>query len=512
MMSQYKIFVYERDEYIGHEFLEAVDISHLVNWDMFPQVWDAISYIDQSYITLDLLSKADLYASVSARNLVNSGRYAFSPGLDWIDNWQIYLNYTSNDNYFYLDYGFKYIDISEEHQDKEILVAIASKDTNNKLVPITATNPNDSSVYLGWIVISSVYDAQGVALVNKALFNIEPVESEDEKEGEPTVPEGLGTPDYTYTHNNISFTTKPPNSVSFNEIYHVYKLDEDKMHRFNSFLWTDSMYSGFVHVMSNPMDAIILCSSFPFEVEASTSKGIILGNWDSQVPAPVVNDQFQLVNMGKRFIQYRTNTFLDTNPYAKVKIYLPYCNIYPLDPQEVLGHTIEIRYMVDILTGDIVAQVATDAYSDTAGEPNHVILEATGNIANNISLSAEKSNRLANTLMGFTSGLVSGGGKGAAAGAISGMIQKDEIGVTGKYAGSTGLLAEQNPYIMVDHYKHELPGRYTKYKGRPANVTDKVKNFSNFLRVDECRINFDCPTEVKNNILNKLKAGIIIKK
>lgn len=75
----------------------------------------------------------------------------------------------------------------------------------------------------------------------------------------------------------------------------------------------------------------------------------------------------------------KTRSFLDFAPYTTSQLYIPYCGCVDIDPAIYVGKSLEVRYLVDYITGACTALVY-------AG--NDIIDQISGNMAVNISLSS----------------------------------------------------------------------------------------------------------------------------
>lgn len=506
----------------GYINVTPPDISEFIDFSKRRLV-DLIDYMtSDALIVPDLGTALNWYADDNAILINENIDYALSNEPSYITdsaiiimcNYNVYDDYTS----YRVRMPFNYV------YNDEVRTGYTgdaySYNNNPKMLVVQASDPAiPDSKYLGSVKVESNGNVVLIGLVNIATLNIPEIDDEEAKEGEESKPKDYGgtTPYYYKDHANVGVPPTPVSGQDFNEFYHVYKCDALTMRNFNGFLWTDSVYSGFVKMVGDPLSAIVNCMVFPFNVETNAQREyIILGNWDSRVASDVVSRQYQSIDMGEVKFAYNTSSFLDSNPFSKVQIYLPYCGVYTLDPKDVIGHTIGVEYHVDVLSGECMAFVTTTRFGS---DPAHLILQANGNCCRNVQISAETSNKLVNSISGALSGAfaggVSGGIGGALAGGVSGAVGgvtgKDAISTGGSYSGQVGFMSYQTPYIFADVPEYLRPGNYDRLNGRPAYIRNKVKNYSGFLSVESIELDIPRATEEeKREIIRLLKQGVII--
>lgn len=81
--------------------------------------------------------------------------------------------------------------------------------------------------------------------------------------------------------------------------------------------------------------------------------------FDVVLMGAVMDDYNALIELGKIYIEPKYNNYLDLAPYTSIEVYLPYAGIVNLDPNEVMGKTIHIQYVVDFGTGNATSYITT---------------------------------------------------------------------------------------------------------------------------------------------------------
>ena len=118
-------------------------------------------------------------------------------------------------------------------------------------------------------------------------------------------------------------------------------------------------------LVTNPIDCIVSLKRFPFDVPHtfSVSKELVkLGKntatAEGYASYNVFNTvQFSGVQIYKRF----GGCFLDYEPYTQYELYVPFCGTTNLQAADIVGHTLNVRLQIDLLTGTCTAYIMADS-------------------------------------------------------------------------------------------------------------------------------------------------------
>ena len=126
---------------------------------------------------------------------------------------------------------------------------------------------------------------------------------------------------------------------------------------------------------NDPIDCIISLRRFPFDIPYDSGDGeyIKLGKTSGSAYGYTVANHplyfnFRSVKIYPRF----GDSFLDYSPYTEYELYVPFCGTTKLDAGDILGHTLNVRLVVDITTGSCTGYIMADEL---------VIQSVTGSIA-----------------------------------------------------------------------------------------------------------------------------------
>lgn len=260
-----------------------------------------------------------------------------------------------------------------------------SDDTYNKIMAIAAlfgcfftpTNKYvfdfdmlDNDLYLPIIDGNGVAHGQytrGTANATNALYSKNSIRDIDYNPEAPPKPVDTNTYSNTTGFNSISA------GASATERY---VLDAGNTRQLLSDLWTISHdiagvdYDNYNYkildsfLVTNPIDCIISLKRFPFSIPHTFSNaktpvnlGKNHGGAEGYLTYNVFNTvEFAGINVFPRF----GNSFLDYAPYTEYELYVPFCGTVKLNAGDILGHTLNCRLQIDLITGACTAYIMAD--------------------------------------------------------------------------------------------------------------------------------------------------------
>ena len=206
---------------------------------------------------------------------------------------------------------------------------------------------------------------------------------------------------------------------AFNKYFAISKEDIDDL---CDFLYTNNqsaisdMLDGLKLNGENPMNFLISLKMFPFDIgeyadiEPAT---IGFGNGvDTGIVAERVNSFTAVLDLGSCTFRNYNHNFYDYEPYTNAKLYIPFCGEVSINTAQFVGHTINVKMIVDIITGACCAVVFCDGIA---------VSYSNGNMAVEIPITGEKATEYVSRGMadiskavGSIVGLANGGGAGSA--------------------------------------------------------------------------------------------------
>ena len=241
--------------------------------------------------------------------------------------------------------------------------------------------------------------------------------------------------------------------------------------------------AAFKKLFNDPMDCILGLSVVPVSVPTSGSREITIGNIVTTVQMNVASQQYIEVDCGSiSFTDKYFGSYLDYEPYTKMAIFVPYSGVHAISADDIMGKTITLKYHIDILTGSLVAFLKCG---------NSVLYEFNGACASNIPVNSlnyastiENAIRIAVNI-GTT--VATAGSAAPATGALTGkavaqgvalagstaegaISMKPGIDRAGSLGGTTGLMGNQIPYIIITRPRLCRPTNQNKIKGYPSFI------------------------------------------
>lgn len=164
--------------------------------------------------------------------------------------------------------------------------------------------------------------------------------------------------DYSDDKDNIEADNDDnPINIGVSALTSTYKMTEARVKQIGSFLWNSNIFDDFSLINSNPIENIISLKAIPFEINGTDSI-INLGNVNTGVYGEKISENFSKINVGSISIPKKYDSFLDYSPYTTVNIYLPYIGFKELNCSDVMGKTINVTYLIDVVTGGCLAQIS----------------------------------------------------------------------------------------------------------------------------------------------------------
>lgn len=277
----------------------------------------------------------------------------------------------------------------------------------------------------------------------------------------------------------------------------IYNPTQGQVSDFNDFLFTgitESISTVLKRLISSPLEYVISLSMVHYSPSnlSESSEAIKFCGLDSGVSAKRVTKQMQIIDCGSVVVNERLGSALDYGGYAKIKIYVPYCGIFPLSTDDVIGATLHGKFIIDQLTGNVIFQLKSTRAKRSTGDINNldsVLYEFTGNCFNSLPISATDWRGLFQGACQIASGAAAMSTGNAVAGVSSiangVMAMKPDVIKSGNLATTYGYMGKQKPYLIFEWPVQSLPAGFGSYKGYPANITRPLDQVKGYTEVDE---------------------------
>lgn len=286
-----------------------------------------------------------------------------------------------------------------------------------------------------------------------------------------------------------------------------------------NFMWSSAFdLDTYKKLFSDPMESIIGLAIVPVAPTISGSQNVRFGTIDSGVNMDVVGNQYKKLDCGSVDIEKYVGCFMDYAPYTKISIYLPYIGIRDLSADDITGGSINVQYIVDVLTGACAAFIK---HSERG-----VLYSYNGSCITNVPLTSSNfSGAIQNAVsaviggVGVIAGMATGAAPVTAMGvagllnsaANTAMNSKPHIQRSGNLGGSAGIMSIQKPYIIIERPNLSVPANIQHYVGQTSNLTRSLGNCSGFTMVEHIHLHDIAATsEELKEIESMLKQGVIL--
>lgn len=264
-------------------------------------------------------------------------------------------------------------------------------------------------------------------------------------------------------------------------------------------------------LFANPMDCILGLSVIPVPIVPEGTKTVKVGGVSTTVSMGYTNHQYYPVDCGSITIPKRWGAYMDYSPYTKFNIFLPYIGFRSISADDVMGKTLHLRYMIDILSGACNAELKCNG---------SVLYSWAGSCAMQIPITGNdwRSAITAGvSIAGSVAATVLSGGASApmiagtvASATVNSLALKPEVQRSGSISSASGFLAAQRPYIVRTNPRSAIPANQNTYHGYPSFVTVGLGSLTGYNEVYSIHLeNVPATGQELDEIESLLKGGVI---
>lgn len=354
--------------------------------------------------------------------------------------------------------------------------------------------------------------------------------------------ENSGTGGFGGNFDNSSDTVVVPDAPTWSAadtgFCQIYSPTFAQAVQLSSVIWTTDIGQTLANLLANPMDVIMSFHALPLNIPKGEIQPIKVGPIETTAQAALAVSQWVTLDCGSIDVQEYWGGFMDYSPYTKISLYLPYCGNYDLDVDEIMGHKLGVKYLIDILTGSCVAMVSVDS---------SVKYQYQGMCKYDIPTSAPDYRAMAAAAVSLVTGMVTGvagtpmqhdkeykyysrygktmlqGGHvtpakppnmtgltmGAAAAGV--MMSKPHISHGGAPSGNAGVLGVQYPYLTITRPRQAVASSQGAHVGFPSWITRTVGALEGFTIFEDIHLESLPFTADEIDELNDiLKTGAIL--
>lgn len=294
----------------------------------------------------------------------------------------------------------------------------------------------------------------------------------------------------------------------------TYKVTEAQLQALGSFLWSADLFDNIRLVNNSPIENIVSVKALPIDIDGSAST-INLGNVNSGVSGIKINNNYVKKTIGSIFVPRIYSNFADYE-HCNIYLYLPLIGtITDLNPREIVGYKITLKYCFDVISGDCLAMIFNNRGSKNEKVTENCIGIYKGNASIDIPLTSSNRAQLqagyiADTVSGVAS-IASGNVFGAVFSGLSAISRQNISRTNGAVSGVCAQGLPKKAYLTIVENATQIPSGYAKTYGRPCNLTKKLGSLSGFTVVDKGihLSHINCTYEEKEEMRDLLAKGVI---
>ena len=315
---------------------------------------------------------------------------------------------------------------------------------------------------------------------------------------------GDGKWDKTNTPVKPTDVTQITNDALGSGFVTIYNPTSAELQQLAQFLFsgiTKSIANMLKKLMANPMDYIVGLNMCHFNVSSTSATSVKFGGVDTGVVMNVIDSQFKKISGGSVTIAEQEGGMLDYAPNTKCKIFIPYCGIHELPIDLVMGGTLKLQYIVDVLTGSLVAELSllrnrswlmgseNAVDSSTGYNDGGLMWTYSGNCFIPIPVASTDYRNVVNGALGLVSGIgtsVATGNPLPLAGSMAGAIMnsKPTIQAGSNIGANYGYMTAQDAYIILEEPVPAKPPEYQSWIGYPVNQLMYISDCSGLVISD----------------------------
>lgn len=269
------------------------------------------------------------------------------------------------------------------------------------------------------VVVTAIATPNGSPVISSGVVVTAIARMLDPNDQGGTSDTGGGTGTYDETSDVIPVSSIPNISAVDSGFITLFRPTLSELNDLGSYLWSNitDFIENMQKLFSNPMDYFITFHIVPCIPEVGQARNIKLGTWSTIVSMPPVLSQWYEHNCGIISISEYWGSALDYAPNTKISLFLPFIGSVTLNTDEVMGRNINLRYRIDLLSGQCVAMLGVSGADNNLYS---VLYQFTGECAVSIPLTGSDWSRVYSAAIGAVGTAITGGIGAGFAGAAAG--------------------------------------------------------------------------------------------
>ena len=311
--------------------------------------------------------------------------------------------------------------------------------------------------------------------------------------------------DYDATTESVTIPSVRTDNVVTSNLLKLYDLSTANLDELHNVLYTQDFIDNLIKAVENPIQTIVGLFNLPFTPSNEYAGNIYLGNYDTEISSMRIGNRYEVIDCGNLAIGSYYGLGKDYN--TTIQLFLPYVNTINLNIDDVLESVLNVKYYVDIISGDFIVFVTATKDNAKGYNYTNVIFTGGGNCSSQIPITSGGIDA-----MGIASGLLGValnpnpmGMLGATATALT-----SQYSYSGSCGGNQGYLGIQKPFVKITIPNVMLPTNYDNLHGYLSKYYCKFSDLNGYATPEDFKVEFGT-TEEQNIITSMLKSGVWFK-
>lgn len=277
-------------------------------------------------------------------------------------------------------------------------------------------------------------------------------------------------------HNPIRFS-------GYSKLLTTYRLSENDLAQLGDFIWSNDIKENIYLMNNDPMENLVSLKYVPISLPMKRSSNVMIGNIDTGVSANEIQGiHFAKKNIGSFSVPQYTDGFLNYG-FTKVQLYLPMHGMIDLKSEDVVGYTISVVFMADVICGTYGYCVYTNKGGGTT-----LIYSCQGSCGIDIPLAQSNRAQLEVGYIEQSASAIASAFRQDFGGAISDLVgaytQQHHTQTYSSPSSMLGAITPCNCYLIVRYPIINNPTNFGHTKGWLCRQAYKLKDLKGFTKLD----------------------------
>lgn len=334
-------------------------------------------------------------------------------------------------------------------------------------------------------------------------------------------------------NNEDSFTQTVPHFSPFGSVVNQYAMSGLQVQQFIRELFQGSWITNPDLFNNDPKEGLVSCRYYPFNVRFHDSSGIgsdeniVVGAVEMEYSsgARILPSYNQILDLGEFKVDEYFGGFLDYQ-LTTIDIYLPYVGWQQMPANALMGRTLKIKYIVDIISGDCSCLLTTtdgkvERFENIfSGHMGIDIPILTSNHNENTKQAASSVLSAITAVGGAVATYATGGIGGLAAAGISAAAitnsatdiatMQNHANMGTPISSSSALWMPQDIIFRITRPRKSEATEFKNRHGYRANFSTPLSEVSGYCQVDSPRLDIIATDREKEELKTLLQGGIYL--